>query len=346
MKGAGFTPRSVATAPAPDPVHAQQGSLLSLLGKCRNESFRNVNAELNLNSWRQVLRSVARGWIWERMSTAGALVWLGWQRCRTRLLPQLLVTPAAVPATSPEHCFFLYWRAHPGHHHQSSSLRFLSLSFHFCEVRNNPDLLGVLWWWKVIMWVKHECPLKRRLSVGGPCWVEKAGGDQEKKQWFLHCDIVSVSSQGWERRLQVVRSVICLGVRGRETERYRNRDGGDFSAVWGEKSIWLPLLLEAFPGCSAWWMSPSMWLLFFHLFCTWWCPQFGSQPIFFSPHTLSVPIHARLCARDSQSSLPSPKMSFNLLCPTPCCPLDISTLMSPRHIPLSMSQTGQLSLCP
>ena len=151
---------------------------------------------------------------------------------RDLLLPQLLVTPSAVPAASPEHGFFLYWQAHPGHHHQSSPLSLLSLYFHLCKVWNNPEFLGVLWWLEIIMPVKHRVLLKEKAVCGWPL----LGG--ERRQWPGEKALISSlwhyirPCQGCERRLQVVRSVICWGVRGRERDTEIER--GDFSAVWGE----------------------------------------------------------------------------------------------------------------
>ena len=181
--------------------------------------------------------------------------------------------------------------------------------------------------------------------MSGPCWVEKRGSGQEKKQWFLHCDIISVPCQGCERRLQVVRSVICWGVRGRQRDTEIER--GDFSAVWGEVPL-APSSLRSLP-----WLQCLMDVLFY-LAPLFTCSILGGAPgLGLSPssfrHTcwvfLSMPgcvpeIPRALCPAPRSLSTSWVRIPAAHWTSLPSCPLDTSRSACPKL------NTPQFSLCP
>lgn len=178
------------------------------------------------------------------------------------------------------------------------------------------------------------------LFVGGPCWVEKGDGDQEKKKWFWRgfpplWHYISSLPRVWEETpLRVVEGVICWDVSGRETERERGiflqsegkRPFGSFSS---QKLPCLQCLMDAplppgscFSTCSLHGAALGLGL---------------SPASFRNTHSEgSHPLQG--CARDSQSSFPSPEISLKLLTPAPpthwtsppSCPLDASRSTCPK----------------
>ena len=148
----------------------------------------------------------------------------------------------------------------------------------------------------------------------------------------------------------MVEGVICWDVTGRETDRDSDRETERVILLQFEgKRPFGPLSSRKLPCLQCLMGAP---LLPGSCFST--CSLHGgalglglSPPSFRSTHSEgSHPLQG--CARDSQSSLPSPEICLKLLTPAPCRPLDISTLVS---LDASRSTCPKLntlpfSLCP